>query len=300
MLHPVSKPELAVPTTDSAANAYMMDALGSKADTAQGASAADKSALAYLKGIVTDTAEIGAAGAGLTALSTQTSVDAIQTDVGNPSIRTNLQSLTAMLGNPDTAGKTVYEAVKNVRETAIDGSSTPTANTLSDILHKDGSYTYDNTTDSLEALADALAIATATQPRIVSRNAANLPQTTQTAYFTVTGRVLITQIVGEVTTVIQTQACDLDLWSNPTVGADVALCAVNNITADAEGTVYTITGTLADALVATTSGAVKSQANAVLVTAGTIDLKAAASNSGATKWTLHYIPLDSGSSVTTA
>jgi len=205
-----------------------------------------------------------------------------------------------MLGNPDTAGKTVFEAVKNVRETAIDGSSTPTANTLSDILHKDGSYTYDNTTDSLEALADALAIATATQPRIVSRNAANLPQTTQTAYFTVTGRVLVTQIVGEVTTVIQAQANAIDLWSNPTVGADVALCATNDINADAEGTVYTITGTLAEAMVATTSGAVKAQASAILVTAGTIDLEAAASNTGQTKWTLHYIPLDSGSSVVVA
>ncbi len=34
--------------------------------------------------------------------------NAIQTDVGNPSIRTNLQSLEAMLGNPDTAGFSIY------------------------------------------------------------------------------------------------------------------------------------------------------------------------------------------------
>lgn len=32
----------------------------------------------------------------------------------------------------------------------------PTANSLQDVLHKDGSYTYDNTTDSLEALSDAV------------------------------------------------------------------------------------------------------------------------------------------------
>ena len=85
-----------------------------------------------------------------------TVVDAIQVDIGDPSARTNLQSLLALLGNPDTAGKTIYEAIKNIRETAIDGSSTPTANTLSDTLHKDGSYTFDNTTDSLEALRDAM------------------------------------------------------------------------------------------------------------------------------------------------
>ena len=30
----------------------------------------------------------------------------------------------------------------------------PTANALTDTLHKDGSFTYDNTTDSLEAIAD--------------------------------------------------------------------------------------------------------------------------------------------------
>lgn len=84
-------------------------------------------------------------------------VAAIQEDLGDPSTRTNLKSIEAMLGNPDTTDKTIYEAVKNIRETAIDGSSVPLANTLSDILHKDGSYTYDNTTDSLEALADKLA-----------------------------------------------------------------------------------------------------------------------------------------------
>ena len=35
-------------------------------------------------------------------------VEAIQTDIGDPSARTNLQSLMAMLGNPDAAGKTLY------------------------------------------------------------------------------------------------------------------------------------------------------------------------------------------------
>ncbi|MCP3925058.1 MAG: hypothetical protein GY714_20970 [Desulfobacterales bacterium] len=88
-----------------------------------------------------------------------TVVDAIQTDVGDPSGRTNLQNLEDMMGNPDTAGKTLYEAIKNIRETAINGSSLPIANTISDILHKDGSYTYDNTTDSLEAISDAVSAA---------------------------------------------------------------------------------------------------------------------------------------------
>ena len=53
-------------------------------------------------------------------------------------------------------------------------------------------------------------------------------------------------------------------------------------------------------MVATTSGAAASQAAAVLVTAGTIDLSASASKTGQTKWTVHYIPLDNNSTVVTA
>jgi len=139
------------------------------------------------------------------------------------------------------------------------------------------------------------------QVKIVERAKATLPQTTQTPYFTVSGRVLITQIVGEVdTTAIQAQANAMKLISNPTVGADVDLCATVETNGDVVGTIYNITGTLADAMVATTSGAVIAQANSILVAAGTIDLDCAASNTGETKWTVHYIPLDAGSTVVTA
>jgi len=149
-------------------------------------------------------------------------------------------------------------------------------------------------------LTTALTNLNATVPRIVSRTTATLPATTQTPYFTVTGRVLVTQIVGEVTTEVQAQACNMDLWSNPTVGADVALCAVVDINGDAVGTLYAITGTVTDAMISATSGAFTAQASALVVTAGTIDLKTSATNTGATKWTLHYIPLDSGSTVVAA
>lgn len=136
--------------------------------------------------------------------------------------------------------------------------------------------------------------------RTVERAAESLPQTTATAYFTVTGRVLLTLVEGEVTTIIQTQANATKLIANPTVGADVDLCATDDITADAVGTLYSITGTLADAMVATTSGAATAQGSGVIVAAGTIDLSCAASNTGATKWTLHYVPIDVGSNITVA
>lgn len=134
----------------------------------------------------------------------------------------------------------------------------------------------------------------------VERATAALPQTTQAALFTVSGRVLVTQIVGEVTTIIQTQANATKLVINPTVGADVDMCATDDITADAVGTQYSITGTLADAMVSTTSGGFEAQSTAVEVQDGTIDLNCAASNTGSVKWTLHYISLTPGSTVTTA
>ena len=92
------------------------------------------------------------------------------------------------------------------------------------------------------------------------RTTATLPATAQTAIFTVTGKIRILRIIGEVTTIIQAQANNLKIVSNPTVGADVDLCAVADVNADAVGTNYNITGTFADALVATTSGAFLDQA----------------------------------------
>ena len=136
---------------------------------------------------------------------------------------------------------------------------------------------------------------------VVERATAILPATTQAAYFTVTGRVIVTQIVGEVTVVFDGTANSIKLISNPTVGADVDLCAAAVVTSDAVGTVYTITGTLANAIIPTTSGAVQAQPNGILVTAGTIDLDATATDAtGSTKWTIHYIALDAGSKIVIA
>ncbi len=36
-------------------------------------------------------------------------IDAIQADIGDPSSRTNLQTIVALLGNPDAAGKSIYD-----------------------------------------------------------------------------------------------------------------------------------------------------------------------------------------------
>ncbi len=140
-----------------------------------------------------------------------------------------------------------------------------------------------------------------TQARIAEKADANLPQGVAGAIFNVnSGKVLVLGLYGEVGTVIETQNNATKLVSNPTVGADVDLCATLEITADASGTIYNITGTLADAMVATTSGAMIAQANGVIVAAGTIDLDCAASNTGTTKWSCVYVPIDKGATVTSA
>lgn len=132
----------------------------------------------------------------------------------------------------------------------------------------------------------------------VSRGTAILPQTGVLSLFTVTGRVMISDIIGEVTDASAVGANNMKLIAAATVGADVDLCAVVDVDADAVGTLYTITGTLADAMVATTSGAVKSQALPQIVSAGTIDLSCSGSKAGKIKWTLFYIPIDLNSTVT--
>ena len=136
--------------------------------------------------------------------------------------------------------------------------------------------------------------------RSVTRASAALPASTAGALFTVTGKILVVDIIGEVTTIIQTQANATKLIANPTVGADVDLCATNDISADAVGSHYNITGTLANAMVNTAGGAGVAQAGRVIVKAGTIDLSCAATNTGAIKWTLHWIPIEEDADVVAA
>lgn len=138
----------------------------------------------------------------------------------------------------------------------------------------------------------------------VTRATAALPQTTAGALFTISGgKVLVTSIIGEVTTVIQTQADNTKLTFDPTdAGATQDLCAVLDITADAVGTMYSITGTPAtamqDALNFLPSSKVLAQP--LVLKPGSILLDCAASNTGSVKWELTYIPLDGGASVAAA
>jgi len=91
---------------------------------------------------------------------------------------------------------------------------------------------------------------------------------------------------------------NVKLIANPTVGADVDMCADLNIVGAAVGSTLNITGTLANAMVYTGGAAGQAQAADLIVHAGTIDLNTVVTPAtGKIKWTLHYIPLEKDATV---
>jgi hypothetical protein len=141
----------------------------------------------------------------------------------------------------------------------------------------------------------------ATKIRRLDRAADTLPQTTQEALFTITGgRILVYQIIGEVTTVIQTQTDNAQLVFNHATAADVDLCADLDITADAVGTLYGITGTFADAMLSGFALPATTLPAPLILSEGSIDFDCSANNTGAVAWTLFWAPLDDGTYVATA
>lgn len=138
---------------------------------------------------------------------------------------------------------------------------------------------------------------------LVTKAAAALPQSaTSTLYTVAGGSVLVTSIFGQVTTVIQNQVCTLALGTVPTVGTagSTALATATSIQAKEVGTFVTVQASsgVGGALVVGTNASVSPFASfAFVVPAGTITWTTSASNTGAMKWYLTYIPLDDGASV---
>ncbi len=141
-------------------------------------------------------------------------------------------------------------------------------------------------------------------PKIEERPTSALPQTADVALFRITGgKVRIKSIIGEVTTVIQTTANASKLKHNPLgTGADVDLCATLDITADAVGTYYSITGTVATALKSTTLWLVVPADNlaapGLVLGPGDIELDCAGSATGSVKWTVEWEPIDGAANLT--
>lgn len=138
---------------------------------------------------------------------------------------------------------------------------------------------------------------------LISEPAAVLPATATANIFTVSGgRVIVTSLVGTVTTATTVTATTLSIGTVPTVGtAGASALATAVAVASLEvGTMVCLPSTIGGALRvgtnASTPAAVLEGAGFV-VSAGSISITTSATNTGAMKWDLTYIPYDTGASV---
>ncbi len=139
----------------------------------------------------------------------------------------------------------------------------------------------------------------------VSTAARTIPATTTDQIFRVKGgRVLVKALVGEVTTVIQTQADNMKVSAkkldnaSAAVGTAVDVAANVDITAREVGGLYFVEGD-GTAGVLSNAGAAYVGANSGqwICAQGEIYLTTSATNTGAMKWDIWYMPLDEGAYV---
>lgn len=127
--------------------------------------------------------------------------------------------------------------------------------------------------------------------------ATELPPTGVKAIFSVSGRIMLLGVIGEVTTIMGAVATNLKIQSNPTVGTTIDLCAVAALNDLAVGILLSITGLATDPL--KTGLAVPGVSTPMILSTGTIDMNAtAAVGSGSVKWSCHYVPMDDVAVVT--
>lgn len=134
----------------------------------------------------------------------------------------------------------------------------------------------------------------------VDRATATLPQTAAAAIFNIVGgRVAMTAIVGEVTVILGAVG-NMSLESNPTTGTTAALCAVVAAGTFEAGTLLSIDGTIATAMLGVDAGGTAIQSKPVVLPVGTLDLRLSASSTGSVRWSIFYVPVDTGAYITAA
>lgn len=146
--------------------------------------------------------------------------------------------------------------------------------------------------------------------------AKTLPASATGHLFTVSGgRVLLTSMLGTVTTVIQAQACTIAIGNTPS-GGSAATTSVASASASVSGLAVSSAlavpafsgGPLAPAALVLTGAAGVLAGGLIgfslddggicLVPAGTIDWTTSATNTGAVTWTVGWVAYDPGATVT--
>ncbi len=136
----------------------------------------------------------------------------------------------------------------------------------------------------------------------VNRATATLPQGATGHIFTVTGgRIVVTSLIGEVTTIVGATVTTLKVTSTPTVGTAVDLTSATAITSLEVGGHISLPLTLGGAVVVNNAGAAQIPgALGFLVPAGSVDITTSANDTGSVKWSLTYVPYDDAAVVTAA
>jgi sulfur carrier protein ThiS len=125
-----------------------------------------------------------------------------------------------------------------------------------------------------------------------------------TTVFNYTGSIKINSIIGRVTTVCEAKGTNTKLAIVSDALTAVDICANVDLTGATVGTLLSITGTTANAMVASANGAIApGQANPVVATcttSGIIRHVSGAANTGAVTWYVDWEPLSEGATLTAA
>ena len=136
----------------------------------------------------------------------------------------------------------------------------------------------------------------------VERATATPPATTTDEIFAVVGgKVLVTALIGEVTTAIQNQTCNLKVTHNPDTGTSADVASNLDIANDEIGTLYIVEGD-GTALVGVNAGTgwPTGTTRGWIANTGAIDIETGATNTGSIKWTIFYVPIDAGAYIEAA
>lgn len=129
-----------------------------------------------------------------------------------------------------------------------------------------------------------------------------LPATGTAHLFTVAGgRVIVTGLVGQCTTVCSATATTVSVGHTPPTGtaSTTALATATAVTSAEVGSQVSLPITKGALLVNVLAGGAAQVpgSGGYVVPPGQIDITTSATNTGAFKWTLTYIPLDDGATV---
>ena len=125
----------------------------------------------------------------------------------------------------------------------------------------------------------------------------------QDIFHVVGGRVILFDMIGIVTEVIQTAATTLAVNFDADFGGDAVMSVASaDFTADAVGTIYLMPATAAGALTVPAAGAYLRLFPALgwVMSEGAISITASAARTGGIKWTVFYIPIDDGAYIEAA